>query len=103
MSEGDVWNVDGGGGNEPSTEEKKKELDEINRCQKETNGMSMEEAATNLQRKKRKRGQTTITNMRKDNSKLIEGYITTITKDHEVSLEKFPEVKTVQRDGKDQV
>ena len=65
--------------------------------------MSMEEAATNLQRKKRKRGQTTITNMRKDNSKSIEGYITTITKDHEVSLEKFPEVKTVQRDGKDQV
>ena len=47
--------------------EKKKELDEINRCQKETYGMLMEEAATNLQRKKRKRGQTTITNKMMDN------------------------------------
>jgi hypothetical protein len=65
--------------------------------------MLMEEAATNLQRKKRKRGQTTITNKMMDNWKSIEGYITTITKCDEVSLEKFPEMKTVKRDGNNKV
>ena len=39
----------------PDADALKKELEEINRCQKETYGMLMEEAATNLQRKKKKR------------------------------------------------
>ena len=57
-----------------------KELDEINRSQRETYGMLMEEAATKLQRRKRKIGQTTITKMYEDNSKSIEGATMTIKK-----------------------
>jgi hypothetical protein len=63
-----------------------KELEEINRCQRETYGMLMEEAATKLRRgRKRKIGQRTSTKVYEDNSKSIEGDVMTIKICHEVS------------------
>jgi hypothetical protein len=51
-----------------------KELEEINRRQRETYGMLMEEGATKLRRgRKRKLRQTTSTKVNEDKSKSIEG------------------------------
>jgi hypothetical protein len=71
-----------------------KELSEMNRCQRETYQMLMEEAATKLQRRKRTIDQTWNTEMDKGNSISIKADIMTIAKRHRVSQENSPEVMT---------
>jgi hypothetical protein len=76
-----------------------KELEEINRTQRETYGMVMEEAATKLRRgRKRKVKQSTSTKVYEDNSKHIEGVIMTNTTLHKLSQENTTEVTTTYGD-----
>ena len=71
-----------------------KELSEMNRCQRETYQMLMEEAAIKLQRRKRTIGLTWNTGLDKGNSLSIEADIMTIAKRLRVAQGNGPEVMT---------